>query len=191
MEQVPHHDAGRYGIRHALFAMAAIATALLAAFFSGAGDADESLSEPHPVTAAVRPGAGATADPDGAAARADDGLARAMLAYENGEYAKATRLLVAPARNGNAEAQELLGFIRLSGETLFPGVERDRREAMRWFDLAARQGQPGARYMHCVLQRRFAGIDRRASSCFDWVAMLGRPGPAGSELATRVGPEDR
>lgn len=100
-------------------------------------------------------------------ARADDGFADAMQAYEHGEYAQALQLFRVPAGAGNAEAQELLGFLHLYGETLYPGVERDPRAAMLWLDRAARQGRPNARFVHCLLERRVTGAVETKGRCLD------------------------
>ena len=116
-----------------------------------------------------------------APARADDAFAEAAEAFREGEYAEALRMLRAPAGAGHAEAQEMLGFLHAYGESFFPGIERDWREAMRWFEQAARHGRPGARYMHCVLKHRVAGDAIANGQCVDGVASFGEPAPAGAE----------
>ena len=106
-------------------------------------------------------------------ARADDGFAGAMQAYEHGEYEQAVQLFRVPADAGNAEAQELLGFLHLYGETLYPGVERDPRAAMLWLDRAARQGRPNARFVHCLLERRITGTADTKGRCLDQPSGMG------------------
>lgn len=99
--------------------------------------------------------------------RAGDGFADAMQAYEHGDYEQAVQLFRVPAGAGNAEAQELLGFLHLYGETLYPGVERDPRAAILWLDRAARQGRPGARFVHCLLERQIMGTVDTKLGCVD------------------------
>ena len=57
------------------------------------------------------------------------------------EDREAVRWYRLAADQGNARAQDLLGFMyRFGGE----GVPRDDREAVRWYRLAADQGHAGA-----------------------------------------------
>lgn len=111
-----------------------------------------------------------------AVARADDGMDLAMEAYENGDYPKALRLLREPARQGNARAQEMLGFMNAMGTPMFPGVTRDGREAIHWFDLAARQGEPVSQRMYCALRRQFVSNVPPAARCLSRAESNGGPG---------------
>jgi TPR repeat protein len=88
--------------------------------------------------------------------------------YEEGRYGEAQAKLVAIAQAGDADAQELLGFMYAFGPQLYPGVRRDLRVAQLWFDQAARRGRPVARYMYCALSQRSS---RQPSGryCFDHV----------------------
>lgn len=118
------------------------------------------------------------------AAKADDGMDLAIEAYENGDYPKALRLLREPARQGNARAQEMLGFMHALGTPMFPGVSRDGREAIHWFDLAARQGEPVSLRMYCALRRQFVSNVPPAARCLsragasggrDWLPLAPAP----------------
>ncbi|HMN66399.1 MAG: sel1 repeat family protein [Burkholderiaceae bacterium] len=118
------------------------------------------------------------------AAKADDGMDLAIEAYENGDYPKALRLLREPARQGNARAQEMLGFMHALGTPMFPGVTRDGREAIHWFDLAARQGEPVSLRMYCALRRQFVSNVPPAARCLsraganggrDWLPVAPAP----------------
>ncbi len=112
-----------------------------------------------------------------AAASADE-FETAMRHYEKGQYAIAIPLLHAAAKAGDARAQEFLGFMYAMGGTLYPGVAADREAALHWFDVAARNGRPMSRNMHCALREPprspAAGLPLK---CFDWLAQAGQPAP--------------
>lgn len=88
------------------------------------------------------------------AASASGNLDDAMLAYENGRYLEAHKQLLVAANDGNAQAQEIVGFMYAFGPHLYPGVGQDLRSAALWFGRAAKGGRPVARHMECVLARR-------------------------------------
>lgn len=89
----------------------------------------------------------------------------AMLSYEKGDYAQALIQLRATARDGDARAQEILGFMYAAGAVLYPGVESNPTEALHWFKLAARNSRPVAGYMSCMLQRPSAANLAVAMPC--------------------------
>ncbi|MCO5107593.1 MAG: hypothetical protein M9907_10965 [Burkholderiaceae bacterium] len=78
-----------------------------------------------------------------------------------------------PARQGNARAQEMLGFMHALGTSMFPGVNRDGREAIHWFDLAARQGEPVSLRMYCALRRQFVSNVPPAARCLTRAGVTG------------------
>jgi len=57
-------------------------------------------------------------------------------AYDNGDFATALREWTPLAEQGNANAQTFLGFMYSEGI----GVPQDYKTAMKWFKLAAEQG---------------------------------------------------
>lgn len=63
-------------------------------------------------------------------------IAAAYDAYENKKYRFALRVARPTADRGDPRAQSLLGLMYYNGR----GVERDEREAMKWFRSAAEQG---------------------------------------------------
>ena len=65
-------------------------------------------------------------------------VANANEAYERGDYATSLRQLCNWPRQGNALAQSNLGSMYASGR----GVSQNNAEAMKWFQLAAKQGFP-------------------------------------------------
>jgi TPR repeat protein len=108
---------------------------------------------------------------------ADDDRTQAMQFFESGHYVHALDRLRAAARNGDAGAAEILGFMYGFGGDTFPGVARDLSAATYWFDLAARGGRPVGRYMVCALRKRAGATALAPRQCFDWVAETGQPGP--------------
>ena len=57
-------------------------------------------------------------------------------AYNNEDYDKALNILSPLAEEGNLEAQNTLGLINDEGS----GVNQDYKEAVKWYRLAAEQG---------------------------------------------------
>ena len=110
-------------------------------------------------------------------ARAEDDMAQAMQFFESGHYVLARDHLRAAARNGDARAAEMLGFMFGFGSEMFPGIGRDLAASEHWFDMAARGGRPVGRYMVCALRKHAAASVQSARRCFDWVAETGRPAP--------------
>ena len=108
-------------------------------------------------------------------ARAADSYEEGRLAYERGEYAVAQAKLLAAAGQGDAAAQEVLGFMYVLGPSLYPGISRDLSAAEMWFECAARSGRPAARYMACAMARRAHGSRPGAVYCFDRIAETGEP----------------
>lgn len=109
-------------------------------------------------------------------ARADN-MQDAMRFYESGHYVHAVDRFRAAAMAGNAQAQEILGFMYALGSDVYPGVPRDVKAASHWLDLAARKGRPVSRYVACAMRYAAMSAKMRSRSCFDWVVEVGRPGP--------------
>ena len=70
----------------------------------------------------------------GPPARAD--FAGAVQAYDGGDYATAFAQALVAAKQGDADAQYMAGFLYMRGQ----GTRRDLTRAYQWFTLAARQG---------------------------------------------------
>jgi hypothetical protein len=64
-----------------------------------------------------------------------------MAAYNRGDYVPAIQVFRAMARQGNAEAQSLLGVMYRRGQ----GVKRNSARAFVWFTRAAARGNAKAR----------------------------------------------
>ena len=63
-----------------------------------------------------------------------------MAAYNRGDYVPALQVFRAMAREGNADAQRLLGQMYRRGQ----GVKRSSTRAFLWFNRAAARGNPRA-----------------------------------------------
>ena len=67
---------------------------------------------------------------------------KGVTAYQAGNYKAALAEWRPLAQAGNARAQNFLGFMYDNGE----GVLEDDLEAVKWYRLAAEQGNPKAQY---------------------------------------------
>ena len=98
-------------------------------------------------------------------------------------------LLTQLARNGQEDAQNLLGYHVRRLAAANPEDETLPREAFRWFLEAARQGYPAAQYNlgNCYLEG--FGTERSAANAVRWFAMardnLAREGLPDYQAATR------
>lgn len=70
----------------------------------------------------------------------------AVAAHLAGDDATALRLALGLAREGDARAQGLVGFLFLHGN----GVQKDRDQALRWYRLASEQGDAAAQSNLCA-----------------------------------------
>ena len=73
----------------------------------------------------------------------------AQAAFQNGDYGTALRLWLPLAEQGNADAQNGLGRLSISGL----GVAQDYKEAAMWFRKAAEQGSPAGQFNLGTLYR--------------------------------------
>lgn len=97
-----------------------------------------------------------------AAALAD--FALGMAAYQRGSYEDALREWRPLAQQGNASAQEMLGFMYLYGQ----GVERSDSNAVRWYRRAAENGLATAQNSLGVLYERGRGVLKNFSEAAKW-----------------------
>jgi len=68
----------------------------------------------------------------------------ALEAIDQCDYSRAVAPLRAAADSGDVRAQRLLGFMFLHGPSLYPGVARDRNEAVLRLRQASAQGSQEA-----------------------------------------------
>jgi Sel1 repeat len=88
----------------------------------------------------------------------------AYAAHQKGDYAAALRLVRAPAEQGDARAQSLLGLIYSSGHV----APRDDREATKWFRSAADQGDAVAQLQMGVMYSEGRSVPQDYSEAARW-----------------------
>lgn len=96
------------------------------------------------------------ANPSDASAQvqAEQRFQMALEAQSDRDYAGMLELLRQAATEGNAEAQEMLGMVLLTGPTLYGrAVKADRCEARQWMRRAALQGSETAKVQLAFLNR--------------------------------------
>jgi len=88
----------------------------------------------------------------------------ATAAYSRGDYATALRLLRPLANQGNAAAQNDLGYLFATGH----GVLQNYVEAVKWFRLSASQGDVGAQYNLGVMYDNGRGVPQNYAEALNW-----------------------
>jgi TPR repeat protein len=95
-------------------------------------------------------------------------------ALESGDYTTALRELLPLARQGDSDAQRILGDIYDRGQ----GVPQDYSEAARWYRLAADQGDFIAQYHLGVRYSQGQGVSRNYSEAARWYRLAADQGHA-------------
>jgi len=93
-------------------------------------------------------------------------------AYNRGDYATALKLFRPLAEQGNADAQNNLGWAYEQGS----GVKRDFKEAMKWYRLAAEQRSARAEYSLGVLYYNGSGVAKNLQDAMKWYRMAAAQG---------------
>jgi hypothetical protein len=101
-------------------------------------------------------------------------LDQAIEAYRQGEYEAAHDAFLPLARDGDAEAQFMLGVLYDNGR----GVLRDYDEARRWYHLAARQGSAKAQYNLGTMYENGRGVRRNYGLAMNWYRLAAEQGAA-------------
>jgi TPR repeat protein len=91
-------------------------------------------------------------------------LSDALIRYAKLDYTQAHQLLWPLADQGNAVAQEILGFMYARGE----GVQRDDAVALHWFTLAAEAGRAEAQFELGRIYRDGLGITADGKAALLW-----------------------
>ena len=96
---------------------------------------------------------------------AADEVNEAFVAYTQRNFEEArTKFRAAAIDRDNAIAQIYLGFMYYEGQ----GVEKDRREAFRWFERAARKGLALAQYNLGMMYADGQGVMQDYSQAVNW-----------------------
>lgn len=111
----------------------------------------------------------------------DADIKEARSALDSKDYAKAIRLLIPLAEQGNPIAQYGLGAIYADGL----GVNRDYSEAAKWFRKSAEQEHPPAQTALGTLYGRGDGVPQDDTEAMIWYRKAAEQGDAGAQW--RVG----
>jgi hypothetical protein len=101
-----------------------------------------------------------------------------LLAYNRGNYASASRLLLPLAEAGNADAQIMLGIMYENGL----GVPRNDSVAVTWYCKAADQGQANAQCNLGYMYYNGRGITRDYGAAATWFCKAAEQGHTSSQF---------
>ena len=87
-----------------------------------------------------------------------------VVAYQNGEYVRATKLWYSPAEQGHVLAQFNLGVAYATGQ----GADLDFAKAARWWQAAGYQGHTAAQYNLGLLYSRGQGVEKSVAKARMW-----------------------
>ena len=87
-----------------------------------------------------------------------------VVAYQNGDYARAAKLWYGPAEQGHALAQFNLGVAYATGQ----GVDLNYVHAARWWEAAGYQGHTAAQYNLGLLYSRGQGVEKSVAKARMW-----------------------
>ena len=87
-----------------------------------------------------------------------------VVAYQNGDYARATKLWYGPAEHGHVMAQFNLGVAYATGQ----GADLNFAQAARWWHAAGYQGHTAAQYNLGLLYSRGQGVEKSVSKARMW-----------------------
>ena len=105
-------------------------------------------------------------------------LEEGLVAYHNGDYAKAMELWRPLADQGNADAQYRIGSMYAEGK----GVERNDATALTWFQRAAERGNPAAQYNVGASYAAGVGIAQNDGEAAKWFKRAAEQGMPFAEL---------
>ena len=95
-------------------------------------------------------------------------------AYGKGDFKTALREFRALAEQGDADAQNILGWMYDSGK----GVLQDYKEAVKWYRKSAEQGNAEAQYNLGVLYRNGEGVTQDDKEAVKWYRKAAEQGHA-------------
>jgi uncharacterized protein len=101
-----------------------------------------------------------------------DPLSDAKSAYVSGDYEKAAKLFRPLAEQGNASAQNDLGYMYYSGK----GVPKDYKEAEKWYRLSSAQGNAAAQSNLGVMYYNGNGVLKDYKEAEKWFRLLAEQG---------------
>ncbi len=105
-----------------------------------------------------------------------------VAAYDRGDYATALREWRPLAEQGDAEAQNSLGYMYSHGE----GVTQDHAEAAKWYRKAAEQGLALAQYNLGLAYDNGQGIPQDYAEAMKWFRKAAEQGYAKAQYSLGV-----
>ena len=99
-------------------------------------------------------------------------ISSAMEAYESGNYEAAHEQLTYLAINDGAEAQYNLAFMYYGGE----GVTQDDKQALYWFEQAAKLGHAHAQDKLAYMYLNGRGVDVNRAQAYAWYTLAAENG---------------
>ena len=105
-------------------------------------------------------------------------LEDADAAYERGDYETVLRLIRPLADQGDAHAEFTLGLLYGNGRAGAFGLPHDRAEAVKWFRLAADQGNPAALVAMGLSYKTGDGVRQDYAEAMSWFRRAAEEGNA-------------
>jgi TPR repeat protein len=99
-------------------------------------------------------------------------------AYINGEYKKAFKILSSLAKDGDSEAQKMLGIMYDYGH----GVKADSEKALSWYLRSAEQGHPAVQYQVGAKYFRGDGVKQNYPEAAKWWDMAANGGQVDAQF---------
>lgn len=99
-------------------------------------------------------------------------------AYINGEYKKAFQILAPLAKDGNSEAQKMLGIMYDYGH----GVQANSENALKWYLRSAEQGHPAVQYQVGAKYFRGDGVKQNYQEAARWWEMAANGGQVDAQF---------
>jgi TPR repeat protein len=100
------------------------------------------------------------------------------MAYQNGKYAAALRVLRPLAEKGDPRAQSLVGLMYYHGR----GLKQDDSQAAKWFRLAADQGEARAQFNLGVMHAEGQGVPQDNAEALRWYRLAANQGEARAQF---------
>ena len=102
---------------------------------------------------------------------------KGLVAYRNGDYEKALTEWMLLAKQGNASAQNWLGYMHENGI----GIPQDYKTAIKWQTLAAEQGHEYAQFTLGVMYEYGYGVSPDNKVAEKWYTLAAEQGHGGAQ----------
>ena len=111
-----------------------------------------------------------------------DDLQDGLDAYKREDYKTAYKLLLPFAEQGDADAQQKVGYMYAQGK----GVPQDDKEAVKWWTLSAEQGNAAAQYSLGVTYEHALGVPQDYALAHMWFNLCGSSGDKDCEKIRNI-----